>query len=50
MAAAGAARRRPHGPDLLAARPAEAPALPPALKPEVFRDRQAKLRAAAGPT
>jgi Xaa-Pro dipeptidase len=31
----------------LAARPAEAPALPPALKPEVFRDRQAKLRAAA---
>ncbi len=48
MAAAGAATAAAAWPGTsLAARPAEAPPLPPALKPEVFRDRQAKLRAAA---
>jgi Xaa-Pro dipeptidase len=50
MAAAGAATVAASWPGTsLAASPGpvEAPALPAALKPDVFRDRQAKLRAAA---
>ena len=47
MAAAGAATAAAVLPRPLAGASAEAPALPPPLKPEVFRDRQARLRAAA---
>ena len=47
MAAAGAVTATAALPGPLAAAPSEAPPLPPALKPEVFRDRQTRLRAAA---
>ena len=49
MAAAGAATATAAWPgtSFAAPRSIDAPALPPALKPDVFRDRQAKLRAAA---
>lgn len=47
MAAAGAAAAAAALPEPLAASTPEASPLPPPLKPDVFRDRQAKLRAAA---
>jgi Xaa-Pro dipeptidase len=49
MAAAGAATAAAAWPGTSLAAPVtvDAPALPPALKPDAFRDRQAKLRAAA---
>ena len=47
MAAAGAATAAAALPPVSAAHAAEAPPLPAPLKPDVFRDRQAKLRAAA---
>jgi Xaa-Pro dipeptidase len=46
LAATGAAAAAAALPPSLASRPA-APPLPPPLKPDVFRDRQARLRAAA---
>jgi Xaa-Pro dipeptidase len=47
MAAAGAATAAAALPESLAPRPDVAPALPAALRPDVFRERQTKLRAAA---
>ena len=49
MAATGVAAAAAALPAPSSALPPPAPALPPALKPEVFRERQAKLRAAAKP-
>ena len=47
MVAAGAATAAAALPRPLEAARAESPDLPPALAPEVFRERQARLRAAA---